>query len=47
MVTPEKAAAMMMHTDLLITPTDDARAWKLTQAAAAKQLDIGKLVLLR
>ena len=38
--TPEDAAAMSMRSDLLITLTEHVKAWKLTQAAAAKRLDI-------
>ena len=38
--TPEDAAAMTMRSDLLITLSEHVKAWKLTQAAAAKQLDI-------
>ena len=38
--TPEDAAAMTMRSDLLITLTEHVKAWKLTQAAAAKRLDI-------
>ena len=38
--TPEDAAAMTMRSDLLITLTEHIKAWKLTQAAAAKRLDI-------
>jgi predicted XRE-type DNA-binding protein len=40
MDTPEEAAAMTMRSDLLITLTEHVKAWKLTQAAAAKRLDI-------
>jgi predicted XRE-type DNA-binding protein len=38
--TPEEAAAMTKRSDLLITLTEHVKAWKLTQAAAAKRLDI-------
>lgn len=38
--TPEEAAAMTMRSDLLITLNEHVKAWKLTQAAAAKRLDI-------
>jgi predicted XRE-type DNA-binding protein len=38
--TPEEAAAMTMRSDLLITLTEHVKEWKLTQAAAAKRLDI-------
>jgi predicted XRE-type DNA-binding protein len=38
--TPEAAAAMTMRSDLLIALTEHVKTWKLTQAAAAKRLDI-------
>ena len=38
--TPEEAAAMTMRSDLIITLTEHVKAWKLTQAAAAKRLDV-------
>jgi predicted XRE-type DNA-binding protein len=38
--TPQEAAAMTMRSDLLITLTAHVKAWKLTQAAAAKRLEI-------
>lgn len=38
--TPEDAAAMTMRSDLLITLSEHVKTWKLTQAAAAKRLDI-------
>ena len=37
---PEEATAMTMRSDLLITLTEHVKSWKLTQAAAAKRLDI-------
>jgi predicted XRE-type DNA-binding protein len=40
MDTLEEAAAMTMRSGLLITLTENVKAWKLTQAAAAKRLDI-------
>jgi predicted XRE-type DNA-binding protein len=40
MDTPEEAAVMTMRSALLITLTEYVKAWKLTQAAAAKRLDI-------
>jgi predicted XRE-type DNA-binding protein len=38
--TPEAAAAMTMRSDLMITLVEHVKSWKLTQAAAAKRLDI-------
>lgn len=38
--TPEAAAAMTMRSDLLIALQEHVKTWKLTQAAAAKRLDI-------
>jgi predicted XRE-type DNA-binding protein len=38
--TPEEAAAMTMRSDLLITLTEHVKSWNVTQAAAAKRLDI-------
>lgn len=40
MDTPEEAAAMTMRSDLRITLTEHVKSWNLTQAAAAKRLDI-------
>jgi predicted XRE-type DNA-binding protein len=40
MDTPEETTAMTMRSDLLNTLTEHVKAWKLTQAAAAKSLDI-------
>jgi predicted XRE-type DNA-binding protein len=40
MDTPEEVAATTTRSDLLITLTEHVKAWKLTQAAAAKRLDI-------
>jgi predicted XRE-type DNA-binding protein len=38
--TPEEAAAMTMQSDLMIALNEHIKTWKLTQAAAAKRLDI-------
>jgi predicted XRE-type DNA-binding protein len=38
--TPAEAASMTMRSDLLIAIEQQVRAWKLTQAAAAKRLSI-------
>jgi predicted XRE-type DNA-binding protein len=40
MDTPEETTAMKMRSDLLNTLTEHVKTWKLTQAAAAKRLDI-------
>jgi predicted XRE-type DNA-binding protein len=38
--TPEAAAEMIMRSDLMITLTEHLKTWNVTQAAAAKRLDI-------
>lgn len=38
--TPEAAASMTMRSDLLIALTERVKGWKITQAEAAKRLDI-------
>ena len=38
--TPEAAASMTMRSDLLIALTGRVKGWKITQAEAAKRLDI-------
>jgi predicted XRE-type DNA-binding protein len=38
--TPEAAAEMTMRSDLMITLTEHLKTWNVTQAAAAKRLNI-------
>ena len=38
--TPEAAASMTMRSDILIALTGRVKGWKITQAEAAKRLDI-------
>jgi predicted XRE-type DNA-binding protein len=38
--TPEAAAEMTMRSDLMITLTQHLKTWKVTQATAAKRLNI-------
>jgi predicted XRE-type DNA-binding protein len=38
--TPEAAAEMTMRSDLMITLTEHLKTWNVTQATAAKRLDI-------